>query len=84
MPGRPEDSETFVRFIQTAREDPGFAALLKNAGLLPPERRNILLEQMAAKMALRGERPELIQVVHWLLDDALFQRVLEMIDKPLP
>lgn len=81
MPG-PQDSESFVRFVQAAREDPEFAALLKGAGRLPAERRNILFEQMAAKMALNGERADLIEVVRWLLDDAVFQKVLLLLDAP--
>jgi hypothetical protein len=84
MRERPEDSETFIRFIQAARDDPEFGGLLRGAGRLPAQQRNILLEQMAAKMAANRERKDLIEVVHWLREEAVFKSVLRLLETPGP
>ena len=77
---RPEDNETFVRFIQAVRADRDFGDLLRKAARLPREIRTILFDQMAAKMRQENEPEELVEVVRLLQDDAVLKRVLEMMD----
>ena len=84
MSRRPEDNETFVRFVQAAREDGEFAHYLRNAGKVPHKQRMILLDQMAAKMKHDGLPEEIVEVVLALREDAVFKAVLKLLDAPGP
>ena len=82
--GGPGESETFVKFVQALRENGEIAAMLKQAGKLPPQIRAIIFEQMAAKMRDADEPESLIQIVDFMRDDRVFKKVIEMLDEDVP
>lgn len=80
----PGESDSFVRFVQSLRENGEVAELLRKAAKIPREIRYILFEQMAAKMRASGEPDRIVEVVDFLRDDRIFKKVIEMLDAPGP
>jgi len=80
----PQEHETFVRFVQTLRHNGEVAESLRKAGKLPQQVRAILFEQMTAKMRDAGEPEDLFEVAEWLREDAVFKKVLELMDAEGP
>lgn len=81
---RPESNETFIRLVQSLRENGEVADLVRQAGKLPKEVRAVIFEQMAAKMRAAGEPEDLAEAVTWLREDAVFRKLLEVLDAEGP
>lgn len=84
MTQRPEESESFIRFIQVAREDPAFADFLRKIGATPLATRKGALDRIAEKMRATGARADLIEVVEYLVDSKVMDAVLKLLDEPGP
>ena len=75
------DNECFVRLIRAAQDDRNFRATLCGILRQPSFHRKSLLNTMTATMSADGEEEDMIRAVSDLTNDAVAERVSEMLSK---
>ena len=75
----PAENKAFIRFVQLACTDPDIGSFVESISAASAEERNKLLTQTAAAMRQRHEPEELAQVVEWLREPKVLEKLLELI-----